>query len=118
MIIQNWKSSWDTNVLGPTQVKSQLKYRLFSQPSVLDFGFFLTEPSPHFTRSYGTIGKKLYTLASHTTARGIVNQSHYMLMSKETPLIAKSISPKVTMKGVRNLELGVKVVTTMLVILS
>ena len=39
MIIQNWKSSWDSKILGPISVKTQLKAVLFSQqhPSKLDF---------------------------------------------------------------------------------
>ena len=33
MTIQNWKSSWDAKILGPTSVKTQLKAVLFSQQS-------------------------------------------------------------------------------------
>ena len=41
MIIQNWKSSWDANVLGPTSVKTQLKSVLFSQQSSSNLETFL-----------------------------------------------------------------------------
>ena len=34
IIIQNWKSSWDAKILGPSSVKSQLKAVLFSQQYV------------------------------------------------------------------------------------
>ena len=40
MIVQNWKSSWDAKVLGPFQVKSQLKATLFSQQHAANLEIF------------------------------------------------------------------------------
>ena len=41
MIIQNWKSSWDTKILGPTSVKTQLKAASSSQQSSVNLEIFL-----------------------------------------------------------------------------
>ena len=41
MIIQNWKSSWDSKILGPISVKTQLKAVLFSQQYSQDLENFL-----------------------------------------------------------------------------
>ena len=41
MIIQNWKSSWDSKILGPISVKTQLKTVLFSQQHSQDLEKFL-----------------------------------------------------------------------------
>ena len=40
-IMQNWKSSWESKVLGPSSVKSQLKSVLFSQQHVEKLEIFL-----------------------------------------------------------------------------
>ena len=41
MIIQNWKSSWDSKILGPISVKTQLKAVLFSQQHSSNLEIFL-----------------------------------------------------------------------------
>ena len=41
MIIQHWKPSWDSEVLGPKAVKSQLKSVLFLQQHLVSLETFL-----------------------------------------------------------------------------